>query len=529
MPLVGKAEEPASGLYLIVTPRVLADGAGKLADYRRDDGYEVVIGVLEEIAGSAGRSPRAEQVKAWIDKVSASKSGQQGQTRRPAAIVLCGDETESVDENPPWRVPTYRKPLYRWRSKQRNTFTSDSVYGDMDGDDLPDVPVGRVPARSAEDVLRYVAKLRNYESRDAGPEDLRTVLWLGIPGYDAQADAMMTPIGMQAVRQYLPPTLTCWWLSADPRWPCWLPPDEQPRRFLAEMAGGSLFNFYGGHGSETTCLANVAKPTRTVMKIDDLAHVTSKRPAAPLAILACTTGRFEWDKGPCLAEAMLRHEGGPVVVAAASTESHPLTNYYTAIGLGRTVQRGYRTFGAWWIDAQRIGFQERAPYIEAVMKDAEGKLEPQINVPLLRRDQPLMFNILGDPACRMRFPQPLSFDASCEGSRVTVKADIPTGAKQACLDVMRPQQQYSAGKTTTSAETADAVARARRLEQFNDRFVRLGLMETAPGARLFVKDLPPEVTGNGGQVVLRLAAFGSRGQVWAGVANVTLGQEQAGR
>jgi hypothetical protein len=226
---------------------------------------------------------------------------------------------------------------------------------------------------------------------------------------------------------------------------------------------------------------------------------------------------------------MVNHQGGPVVVAAASTESHPLTNYYTAIALARTMQRRHKTFGAWWIDAQRIGFQERAPYIEAVLKDAEGKLEPEINVARLRRDQPLMYNILGDPACRMRFPQPLSLNASCEGGRVTVKADIPTDAKKVCLDVMRPQQPNAAGNTTMSAETTDSATRTRRLERFNDRVVRLGLVDTAPGARVFVKDLPSEVTGNGGQIVLRLAAFGRRGRVWAGVANILVGQEQAGR
>jgi hypothetical protein len=45
--------------------------------------------------------------------------------------------------------------------------------------------------------------------------------------------------------------------------------------------------------------------------------------------------------------------------------------------------------------------------IERVLRDVEGKLEETIDTKKLRRDQVLMYALLGDPATRLRIPEPL--------------------------------------------------------------------------------------------------------------------------
>jgi len=524
------AGQESKKLYLIVTRPSLVQAARELADYRAARGYQVVVGPLEQVMEDPASPPRPEQVTRWVEQMIRSSVGQAGSPPEPAVLLLVGDETESVDETPPWRLPSFRRPLYRWRAKQRETFTSDSIYGDRDGDGLPDIPVGRLPVRSGAEVRAYLNKLIAYESREGRPEDLRAVVWLGIPGYDPGSDAMMTPVGMEAVNRYLPPVLTPWWLSGDPRWPCWLPPEEQPRRFLAELAAGSAFSFFGGHGSETHAIANVAKPTRTVMTIEDLAHLPSRRPAAPLAFLACTIGRFEWEKGPCLAEAMWSHPGGPVVVAAASTESHPLTNYYNAIGLARILGNGFRTFGEWWVAAQRVGFREHSPLIEPILKNAEGKLEPQINVDRLRRDHPLMYNILGDPACRLRLPNALTVSVSREGARLVVRTELPMGVERVRVDLLRPRQQATSAPSAPPASAeGDADAYRRRLEEFNHRVVPLTTASASAGPLVLTCTLPAKMEPGDSQAIIRLAGFGANGGVWAGVAGVPPEQGGDGR
>ncbi len=519
------ADGEAAARYVIVTRQALAGAASGLADYRKAGGCEVRLGVVERIVPD-GKGPFSpEPIKAWIDAQFVYEGGRPA---RPGFVVIVGDETESPEGDAPWRVPTFRKPLYRWRSKQRETFTSDMAYGDVDGDGLPDVPVGRLPVRAAEEVSRYVAKVRAYESQEGGEWDLRVVLWAGIPGYDARSDLMMTPVAMQAVNRYLPPSLSSWWLTADPQWPCWLPPAVQPRRFLDELSAGSVVGFYGGHGSETTLLANPHKDIRTVLRIADVKDWGSSRPTSPLMFLACTTGRFEWDKGPCLGEVMLDHPGGPVVVAAASTESHPLTNYYTSIALAKMMGRGFDRFGRWWVESQRLGFEEHSPLIESLLKDAEGKLEPEIDVSKLRRDQPLMYNILGDPACRLRLPRPLAVKAAVHDGQVRVETVLPEGVRRVSLAILRSRTSPAMRGRTTTAE-ADMDVLRKRLDAFNDATVSLGAEAASPGPVRLSRSLPSGLLSGGHSGAVRLAAFGEQGTVWVGTASIDTEIKEEGR
>lgn len=525
----GKAVEGADGkgLYLVVTRRALVAGARTLAAYRRETGYDAVVEILERPSADVASPLRAEAIRACIDRTAASRGV------RPAFIVLCGDETADVDADADWRMPATRKPLYRWRSNQRTTFTSDSCWGDLNDDGLPDVPVGRVPARSSQAVRAYVDKLRRYEAQEASAEALRTVLWMGIPGYDAKSDALMTPIAMETVRRYLPDVLTCWWLSGDPRWPCWLPRDEQAGRFLAEMRAGSVFNLFCGHGSASKALANISKSMRTALTVNDLRGLPSDRPSGPLVFLACTIGRFEWSKGPCLGEALWGHPGGPVVVIAASTQSHPLTNYYSAIGLARTIGRSGRTIGEWWVAAQRVGYREHSPVVEAMLKDAEGKLEPRIDVVKLRRDQPPMFNILGDPACRLRLPEPLAVDAQCRDGRLVVRSDLPEGVRRVAVGILlrqdRPTLARDAPMPSTSPTAAARSDRRRRLDRFNAQRIPVCEIPASPGRFELDRALPAAALAGQTGAKLRLVAVGAAGRTWAGVADIAVEREGATR
>ena len=102
-------------------------------------------------------------------------------------------------------------PFYRWRSEQRKTFVSDSKWGELDGDELPDVPVGRIPARTPEEVALVVQKILAYEDRPWTTNDLRFPLWLGSPNYgpaiDAVASAMTLPVATTVVPPWGEPSI----------------------------------------------------------------------------------------------------------------------------------------------------------------------------------------------------------------------------------------------------------------------------------------------------------------------------------
>jgi hypothetical protein len=130
------------------------------------------------------------------------------------------------------------------------------------------------------------------------------------------------------------------------------------------------------------------------------------QPAAPLVVFSCESGYFD-RPSRSMAESLLFLRAGPVVTIAATTESHPLTNYYTAASLLGAIDSRESRIGTIWLLAQRQALTARSFLAEQVLRDVEGKLEDQINVQQLQRDQALMYVLLGDPATRLRIPKPL--------------------------------------------------------------------------------------------------------------------------
>ena len=135
-------------------------------------------------------------------------------------------------------------------------------------------------------------------------------------------------------------------------------------------------------------------------------------PCEPLVILACHAGDFTQAQ-PCLAESLLFMPGGPVAVIAATTNSHPLPNYYTGLSMLRELGGQENRLGAWWLTAQRNAAKERNVLIDNVLAKVEGSLEEPIDLERIRHDQILMYNLLGDPATRLRLPEKLQATVEC--------------------------------------------------------------------------------------------------------------------
>ncbi len=96
---------------------------------------------------------------------------------------------------------------------------------------------------------------------------------------------------------------------------------------------------------------------------------------------------------------------------AATTESHPLTNFYSSIALMEALRRADTDrVGDLWFAAQRKALGMRKPLIERMLKNVEGALEVEIDIPKLKRDQLQMYAYLGDPALAIALPRELEVD-----------------------------------------------------------------------------------------------------------------------
>ncbi len=373
------AEEEAKPIWLVVGPEVLTASIGPLAEFRKAEGFEVRI----------AEPPVANAIEAL--------------GRAPAFVLIVGDYEPGKDAED-WQVAPLTRPFYRWTRSQRTEFSTDSLYGDSDGDLMPDFPVGRIPARTAAEVAVVVAKTLAFERRTPTMADLRILSWGGAPGYGGLIDAMATGMLISTVRRYAPAWADRYLINSVFGNPlCGWPPD-QPDNFNREWNRGAILASFVAHASAQAVFAMRHDEKRIMYHPGHaMLGLRGADPVAPAVFLTCYSGEFD-GVIPSLAEIMLTLPGGPPVVIAATTESHPLTNLFT--GRAMLIRLGGENprIGNVWLDTQRAAAGMRDFLIEKMLQDAEGKLEDEIDIAKLRRDQALMYAILGDPAMKLKLP-----------------------------------------------------------------------------------------------------------------------------
>jgi hypothetical protein len=406
--------------------------------------------------------------------------------RPPDYLLLVGDDTRATGAEP-WRLAAPRLELYRWRAVQRERFASDAPWADDDGDGAADRPVGRIPARTPDEVAAAVRKILAFEQRAPGPDDLRFVAWAGASGYGAAFDQAQTALLLMTIRRFAPPWTTPWLMSADPSQPyCGWPP-EQPDAFAREMRRGALFGAGLAHGNSQGFHSMEHGGESIWFGPKELARgFTGEAPAPPLVILSCNCGAFDGD-APSIAERALLQPGGPVAVIGATTESHPLPNYFTGVGLLKALAAGQpRRFGGFWLEAQRLGLAERDLLIEQTLKDVEGKLEAQIDIAKLKRDQLLLYAFLGDPALRVRVPVPLAATTEKVEGGWRFKAERPAGATRLVVGLLPAAPAVGAAP----AGADEAALRRARLAAVNGAAEFAPLREMGEGPWEGVVDRP---------------------------------------
>jgi hypothetical protein len=429
---IARGEEEQTPLWLVVGREELLKPIGALAERRRAEGFEAIVsteGVEKALAGAP---------------------------RRPEFLLLVGDD-EPGKEAAPWYLPAKRMRLYRWRRTQREEFASDAAWGDLDGDLMPEVAVGRVPARSAAEVELAVKKILAFERRPANPADLGLTLWAGSPNYGPVIDATATELLLAMLRMNGPSWTRLWVVSGNPHHPlCGWPPD-QPELFTRQVAQGGLCSVLMGHASAERFFSTLHEGRPVYYQAADArAALAQGSPGAPMVFFSCESGDFT-RPSHCMAEAFFFFPGGPVTTIAATTESHPLTNYFSGTCLLKELGGQRDRIGSMWLAAQRQATRQRNFLAERVLRDVEGKLEEAIDVAKLRRDQVLMYALLGDPATRLKVPKPLEASVERVDSGWRWRAQRREGARSLAVG-HRPSRLPAAEWTGRPADRQKARA-----------------------------------------------------------------------
>ncbi|HEV2844158.1 MAG TPA: C25 family cysteine peptidase, partial [Thermoanaerobaculia bacterium] len=142
--------------YLVIAPRAFSVPAERLAALRRDQGLAAETAYLDQIADEFGGGvPTPHAIRAFLAWAWENWS------LKPRYVALAGEGT--LDYKNLLGYGDNLVPPLMVRA-EGGLFPSDNRLGDVDGDGLPEMAVGRIPVLSAAELNAYIDKIAAYEA-----------------------------------------------------------------------------------------------------------------------------------------------------------------------------------------------------------------------------------------------------------------------------------------------------------------------------------------------------------------------------
>ncbi len=332
-------------------------------------------------------------------------------------IVLVGDApAKNVSQATATTVPTHyvdSQIIHRFGGEK--SIAGDNWYADLDDDHLPDVAIGRLPADTPEQLSRMIKKIIAYENRaSVGDWQRRISLVAGMGGFGAFADAAIEASAKQLLVEGIPSAFTTTVTYGSWRSPYFPDPHAFHDATVSRFNEGCLFWVYMGHG-QTNAVDRVRTPEgqHHILAAKDCAKLRcGDRPPVAL-FLCCSTGGFD-QKEDCLAEELVKADGGAVAALAGSRVTMP----YAMSVLGAEMLRLYfqedcGTAGELLKEAKRSMILSPRDDARSQAIDALAKvLNPASTDLAAERAEHLdLFNLLGDPLLQIPRASIVKIDA----------------------------------------------------------------------------------------------------------------------
>jgi hypothetical protein len=455
--------------YLIVAPPEFAEACDALAEHRARGGGAAAVVRTDDVAARFG--PGADGLARFVARV------------RPRFLLLAGDAD---------RVPTFERPS-AYRSDR---FPCDP---DLATDHLFGPVAGRLPADTREELGAMIAKTLAYEREPAGgPWQKKVTVLAGEGGFGPLLDLALEAQFSAVVARGIPPEydvetayakLSSKYGYYPPRF------NDHAVRLLNE---GSLFYAYVGHGLRTgfdeVRYNGFLYP---VLESRDAARVEVRAGLPVMVVLACLTGAYDARFGDSIGEELLKRPRGPVAFIGGSRITQPYGNALLGEALVAEVFRpgGAPTLGeALWAakaavlnDGPRTPLRLRADALAGLVQ-GPASLEP------MRRDVTLHYNLLGDPALRLRRPgRDLELSAPERvppGATLSVSGRLPEeGPVEVTFECPRDRFYHP---TDLVGETVEAQI-VRRYANANNKVIVRGRAESRGGAFALELSLPADL------------------------------------
>lgn len=423
------------GDVVVVCPPTLLSAMAPWIEYRQSQGYRVV-----QIDGMLSSAEIARSIRKF-----AREASRDGKRNRLQAVVLVGDTEPKLKNNAIARrrsVPNFvvAGPINGKLSGDAK-IASDNPYGDLDGDQIADVPVGRLSVDTAEQLSQLVTRIIQYEQLPRSGNWRRTVhLTAGVGDFGPIADTVIETTARKFLTDGFPAPYRTTMTYGNWRSPYCPDPRVFRETVLRRVDEGCLFWVYMGHGQPYRLdRFEVAKALVPILETNDVPRFRASQ-GMPIAImLACYAGAYDLPQD-CVAERMLRNPEGPVGVLAASRVTLP----YSMTLLGTSLMDGYfagrasrnspMTLGEVFLYGKRgLASEEAGGKNRKLIDTLARTLSPtKENLPLERLEHQHLFNLFGDPLLEIDRPQSLPIACANQvkpGQRLRAQVAFPIAGR----------------------------------------------------------------------------------------------------
>ena len=237
----------------------------------------------------------------------------------PAYLTLLGDghwNMKGIDPATYGTAPDYMPPYLAFVDHWLGEVPVDMRYGDLDGDGLPDVAVGRLAANSPDDANTIVDKIVNYDETLRSADWQRRALFVadnndpGAGNFPALSDEIVNgylPADLAVTKAYLP--------GQDPAGPT---PEQvaATKKTISDtlQAGVWMVQFTGHGGTQRWASENL-------LLVAEVAGLNNGSRLPVVMSFNCLDGAFSDPKPTfqALAEVQQRHPGGGAIAAISPT------------------------------------------------------------------------------------------------------------------------------------------------------------------------------------------------------------------
>jgi hypothetical protein len=301
---------------VIVTPADFLPAAQRLAAWHEAHGRRAVVAVLQDVYDEFNEGNRiAPEAIPNMLRLAAA----QWPSPAPTYLVLLGDGHWNMKGIAPeihGTAPDYVPPYLAFVDPEMGEAPVDMRYGDLDGDGLPDVAVGRLAANSLDDANTIVDKIVSYSETVRSADWQRRALFVadnddpGAGNFPVLSDEIVNgylPADLAVTKAYLP--------GQDPAGPTPEQVIATKKTISDTLQAGVWMVQFTGHG------ATQYWAKEQLLTVSEVAGLSNDSRLPVIMSFNCFDGLFIDPKASyqALAEVQQRQPGGGAVAVISPT------------------------------------------------------------------------------------------------------------------------------------------------------------------------------------------------------------------